>query len=143
LQPEIDDLSEKICKTANNGVYKTGFATNQIIYDEAVTSLFKTLDELDQRLESSEYLLGDEVTEVDLRLIPALLRCDVVYFTHFKCNWKRIIDYRNLHRYMLGMYSIPATKETFHLDHIKRHYYFSLERINSHRITPKGSQQIF
>ena len=143
LRREIDDLNEKIYQTVNNGVYKTGFATNQESYDEAVTSLFDTLDELDQRLTNSKYLLGDEITEVDLRLIPTLLRFDVVYFTHFKCNWKRIVDYKNLHRYMLDLYSVPAIKDTCQIDHIKRHYYFSHEGINPHRIIPKGPQKVF
>ena len=143
LRREIDDLNEKIYQTVNNGVYKTGFATNQESYDEAVTSLFDTLDELDQRLTNSKYLLGDEITEADLRLIPTLLRFDVVYFTHFKCNWKRIVDYKNLHRYMLDLYSVPAIKDTCHLDHMKRHYYFSHRGINPQRIIPKGPQKIF
>ena len=143
LRSEIDSLNETIYQTVNNGVYKTGFATNQESYNEAVTDLFATLDELDERLTVSKYLLGDEITEADLRLIPTLLRFDVVYFTHFKCNWKRIIDYRNLHRYMLDMYSIPAIKDTYRVDHIKRHYYHSHEINNPYGIIPKGPQKVF
>ena len=130
-------------KKAIADVYKTGFATNKESYDEAVTSLFDTLDELDQRLTDSKYLLGDEITEADLRLIPTVLRFDVVYFTHFKCNWKRIVDYKNLHRYMLDLYSVPAIKDTCQIDHIKRHYYFRHDGINPHRIIPKGPQNFF
>ena len=99
LRTQIDTLNEKIYHSVNNGVYKSGFAKTQQSYDEAVFSLFKTLDELEQLLENNRYLLGDKVTEADLRLIPTLLRFDIVYFTHFKCNLRQIKEYKNLSRY--------------------------------------------
>ena len=89
-------------------------------------------------LADSKFLTGDLFNEADLRLIPTLLRFDLVYVTHFKCNLKRIIDYPNLSRYVKNMLAIPAVKETFHPDHIKRHYYYSHDQINPYRIIPKG-----
>ena len=93
---------------------------------------------LEEILSKNKYLLGEDYTEVDLRLIPTLLRFDPVYFTHFKCNMKRIIDYKNLHKFMYNMLKIPAVKETYYIDHIKRHYYFSHQEINPYRIVPTG-----
>ena len=135
---EIDRFNDLIYDNINNGVYKTGFATTQESYDIAVSKLFDTLDELDAVLANSKFLTGDLFNEADLRLIPTLLRFDLVYVTHFKCNLKRIIDYPNLSRYVRDMLAIPAVKETFHPDHIKRHYYYSHAQINPYRIIPKG-----
>lgn len=135
---EIDRFNELIYDNINNGVYKTGFATTQESYDIAVSKLFGTLDEIDQVLANSKYLTGDLFNEADIRLIPTLLRFDLVYVTHFKCNIKRIRDYKNLSRYMKEMLAIPAVKETFHPDHIKQHYYYSHAQINPYRIIPKG-----
>jgi glutathionyl-hydroquinone reductase len=143
LREQIDHLNEKIYKTVNNGVYKTGFAITQQAYDEAVINLFRTLDELEELLETNIYLTGDLITEADLRLIPTLLRFDIVYVTHFKCNIKRIKDYKNLSRYTKELFEIPAIKETTNLDHIKRHYYYSHESINPYRIIPIGPDAIF
>lgn len=143
LRKEIDQLNEEIYETVNNGVYRTGFAKTQLAYDEAVTGLFETLDKLDELLEGQKFLTGDTITEADLRLIPTLLRFDIVYVTHFKCNIKRIRDYKNLSRYTKELYEIPAIKETTNLDHIKRHYYYSHETINPFRIIPKGPDEIF
>ena len=135
---QIDKINNQIYENINNGVYKSGFARTQEAYDIAVTKLFKTLDYLDEILCHSKYLINDELTEADLRLIPTLLRFDAVYVTHFKCNIKRIIDYPNLIRYVKDMLLIPAVKQTYKLDHIKRHYFFSHEQINPWRIIPKG-----
>ncbi len=135
---EIDGFNELIYQNINNGVYKTGFARTQESYDIAVRKLFDTLDELDQVLDNKKFLTGDSFNEADIRLIPTLLRFDLVYVTHFKCNLKRIIDYPNLSRYVKDMLKIPAVKETFHPDHIKRHYYYSHAQINPYRIIPKG-----
>jgi glutathionyl-hydroquinone reductase len=140
---EIDKLNDKIYDTVNNGVYKAGFAKTQETYDEAVISLFNTLDELDESLSKSRYLVGDEITEADLRLIPTLLRFDIVYFTHFKCNIRQIKAYKNLSRYTKELYEIPAIKESTNFDHIKRHYYYSHENINPFRIIPKGPYELF
>ena len=142
LQEEIDKLNDWIYNSVNNGVYKSGFAKTQESYDEAVTDLFKALDELDQRLAKSKYLIEDTLTEADLRLIPTLLRFDVAYVTHFKCNIKRIIDYKHLSRYVNDLMTIPAIKDSTKFDHIKRHYYFSHKEINPYRIVPAGPELI-
>jgi len=143
LHQKIDMLNETIYKNINNGVYQAGFATTQQSYDNAVTNLFKSLDELDKLLENNKYLIGETLTEADLRLIPTLLRFDIVYVTHFKCNIKRIKDYKNLSRYTKELYEIPAVFETTNLDHIKRHYYYSHVNINPFRIIPRGPNEIF
>lgn len=143
LREGIDELNNLIYPNVNNGVYLCGFAENQESYDRVVTDLFKVLNELDQRLETKRFLLGSQITETDLRLIPTLLRFDLVYFTHFKCNVKRIKDYKNLSRYTKELYELKAIKETTHFAHIKRHYYYSHEMINPRRIIPKGPAEIF
>ena len=142
LQEEIDKLNDWIYNSVNNGVYKSGFAKTQESYDEAVTDLFEALDKLDQRLAKSKYLIEDTLTEADLRLIPTLLRFDVAYVTHFKCNIKRIIDYKHLSRYVNDLMTIPAIKDSTKFDHIKRHYYFSHKEINPYRIVPAGPELI-
>jgi putative glutathione S-transferase len=139
---EIDQLNEMIYESVNNGVYRTGFAKTQQAYDEAVNSLFKTLDQLEDHLEGKRFLCGEDLTEADLRLIPTLLRFDIVYFTHFKCNVRRISDYKNLSRYTRDLYEIPGIQKTTNFDHIKRHYYYSHESINPYRIIPKGPEHI-
>ena len=123
-QTGIDALNEFIYESVNNGVYRCGFATTQLAYDRAIDALFSTLDELDNRLSNSDFLMGDQLTEADIRLIPTLLRFDIVYVTHFKCNVRRIID-SNLHRYVNQAMTIPAIQTTTVFDHIKRHYYYS------------------
>ena len=119
-----------IYHSVNNGVYKTGFAKNQQSYEVAATALFIALDDLEARLSKGQYLLGDRITEADLRLIPTLLRFDIVYFTHFKCNLRQIKEYPNLRRYTNALFSLEAIKTTTNFDHIKRHYYYSHEKIN-------------
>ena len=143
LQKEIDEWNEKIYEPVNNGVYKSGFAKTQKAYDKAVTALFDRLDEIDKHLEGKNFLVGDKLTEADIRLVVTLLRFDIVYVTHFKCNVKRIMDYKNLSRYTKALYEIPAIKNTCHLDHIKRHYYYSHPDINPFQIIPKGPHEIF
>jgi putative glutathione S-transferase len=101
------------------------------------------LDTIEAKLENKKYLLGDQLTEADLRLIPTLLRFDAVYVTHFKCNIKRIKDYKNLSRYTRNLYEIPAIKETTNIQHIKRHYYFSHKTINPYQIVAKGPDILF
>lgn len=143
LQAEIDQWNDLIYPTINNGVYRTGFAKTQEAYDEAVNELFETLDKIEAHLDGKNYLVGEVLTEADLRLIPTLLRFDIVYFTHFKCNKKRIKDYKNLSRYVNALYKIDAIKSTTNLEHIKRHYYYSHDSINPHRIVPAGPDEIF
>jgi putative glutathione S-transferase len=138
LREEIDKLNDLIYHNVNNGVYKSGFAVTQKAYDEAVTELFQTLDFLEEHLEGKDFLVGNQLTEADIRLIPTLLRFDIVYVTHFKCNIRRIRDYKNLSHYTKKLFEIPAVGQTTDFDHIKRHYYFSHEEINPYRILPKG-----
>lgn len=138
LQGEIDRLNARIYDTVNNGVYKSGFATTQAAYEEAVYALFSTLDELDSRLAKNRYLLGDEVTEADWRLFTTLLRFDAVYHGHFKCNLKRIKDYEHLSAYARELYQWPGVAETVNFKHIKSHYYRSHATINPTGIVPAG-----
>ncbi len=138
LRAEIDALNERIYDTVNNGVYKSGFATTQEAYEQAVTPLFDSLDWLDERLSSQRYLTGDRITEADWRLLTTLLRFDPVYVGHFKCNVRRISDYPNLSGYVRDLYQQPGVAATLRLDHIKSHYYGSHESINPTRIVPVG-----
>lgn len=138
LRKDIDKINDYIYDNVNNGVYKAGFATTQEAYDESVKALFEALDYLDDYLEGKEYLVGDQITEADIRLFVTLIRFDPVYFGHFKCNVKQIKDYKNLSTYTRRLYQIPEFKETIHFDHIKDHYYKSHESINPTRIVPIG-----
>ncbi len=137
----IEEVNARIYSTLNNGVYKSGFATSQAAYDEAVSELFETLDWLEERLSKSRYLMGDRITEADWRLVPTLFRFDSVYHLHFKCNRARIVDYPNLWAYTRELYQWATpdggrVADTVNLDHIVRHYHYSHESINPHRIIP-------
>ncbi|MEM8730506.1 MAG: glutathione S-transferase family protein [Pseudomonadota bacterium] len=132
----IEEVNTRVYHTFNNGVYKSGFAQSQTAYDDAVHALFDTLDWLEERLSTSRYLMGDHLTEADWRLLPTLLRFDLVYHLHFKCNRRRIIDYPNLWGYTRELYQRPGVAETTRLDHIVRHYHYSHESINPFRIIP-------
>lgn len=138
LQQEIDHWNTIIYDGINNGVYRTGFAKTQLAYDEAVTALFETLDLIEAHLEGKQYLVGERLTEADLRLIPTLLRFDLVYYVHFKTNIRMIRDYPNLFRYTKHLYNIEAISKNHQFNHIKRHYYYSHEALNPCRIVPKG-----
>ncbi|MCW4629321.1 MULTISPECIES: glutathione S-transferase family protein [Marinomonas] len=140
---EIDEINERIYNTVNNGVYKCGFATTQDAYEEALTPLFDTLDFLEIRLSDRLYLLGDEQTEADWRLFTTLIRFDAVYFGHFKCNIKRILDYPHLNAYLKRLYEVPNIASTVNLQHIKRHYYFSHTTINPTQLVPAGPATLF
>ena len=135
---EIDALNARIYDTVNNGVYKAGFATTQSAYEEAVAPLFETLDWLEERLAQSRFLCEDTFTEADIRLFTTLVRFDSVYHGHFKCNVRRLTDYRNLWAYTRDIYQIPGIAATVNLGHIKRHYYQSHKRINPTGIVPVG-----
>ncbi len=135
---EIDTLNARIYDTLNNGVYKAGFATTQSAYEEAVTPLFETLDWLDDILSQSRFLCDDTLTEADIRLFTTLVRFDAVYHGHFKCNVRRIVDYKNLWAYIRDIYQIPGIAQTVNFMHIKRHYYQSHKRINPTGIVPIG-----
>ncbi|WP_299722876.1 glutathione S-transferase family protein [uncultured Tateyamaria sp.] len=136
LRDAIAPVNDRIYDTLNNGVYKSGFATTQEAYDAAVHPLFDTLDWLDARLSDHRYLIGDRITEADWRLFTTLVRFDAVYHLHFKCNRKRLVDYSNLWGYTRELYQWPGVAETVNMHHIVRHYHYSHESINPHRIVP-------
>ena len=138
LREEIDALNDMIYPNVNNGVYRAGFATTQEAYDEAVSDVFKALDQLDERLADRRYLTGPRITEADWRLFTTLVRFDPVYVGHFKCNKRRIVDYPNLWGYLRDLYQQPGVADTVNIDNIKRHYYCSHEMINPTRIVPAG-----
>ena len=127
----------------NNGVYRAGFATAQEAYEEAFRGVFATLDELERRLARQRYLAGPRMTEADWRLFTTLIRFDAVYYSHFKCNMRRIRDYPNLSNYLRDLYQVPGIDETVSLDHIKRHYYHSQRKINPTGIWPLGPELDF
>jgi len=138
LLPAIDETLDAIYRPVNNGVYRAGFATSQEAYDEAVRELFAALDHWDGVLGRQRYLCGDTFTEADVAMFTTLVRFDVVYYAHFKCNVRRIADYANLSGYVRDIYQMPAVKKTCRLDQIKVHYYWSQTTVNPHRIVPLG-----
>jgi len=143
LRGEIDGLNARIYDTLNNGVYKSGFATTQAAYEEAVRPLFATLNMLEERLAARRYLCGDRLTEADWRLFTTLARFDAVYVSHFKCNLRRLVDYPNLWAYARELYQHPGIAATTDFTHIKRHYYQSHRNINPSGIVPVGPQLDF
>ena len=138
LRDDIAPVNDRIYDTLNNGVYKSGFASTQAAYDAAVGPLFDTLDWLDARLQGQRYLMGDQITEADWRLFTTLVRFDGVYHGHFKCNRKRLVDYPNLWAYTRELYQWPGVRETVNFRHVMRHYHYSHDSINPHRIVPIG-----
>ncbi|MCW1931102.1 glutathione S-transferase family protein [Pararhodobacter zhoushanensis] len=138
LREAIEPVNARIYDTFNNGVYKAGFATTQKAYDDAVGPLFETLGWLETRLSDRRFLMGDRVTEADWRLFTTLVRFDAVYHGHFKCNRRRIVDYPTLWDYTRALYQVPGVAQTVRLDHITRHYYYSHDTVNPHRIVPIG-----
>ncbi len=143
MRDAIAPVNDRIYDTFNNGVYRSGFATTQAAYEAAVGPLFDTLEWLELRLSESRYLMGDTLTEADWRLWTTLVRFDPVYHTHFKCNRNYLRDYPNLWGYTRELYQIPGIAATVNMDHIVRHYHFSHETINPHRIIPINPQLNF
>ena len=140
LVDEIDALEQEIYDDVNNGVYRAGFAATQDAYDDAVAALFARLDQLDERLATRRYLLGDRITEADWRLFTTLVRFDPVYVGHFKCNTRRIADYPHLGPYLRDLYQQPDIADTVRLDHIKRHYYTTHLQLNPSGVIPVGPE---
>jgi putative glutathione S-transferase len=138
IEAEHIKLSDFLYDNINNGVYRAGFATRQRAYEKSCQRLFDALDEMEKRLSKSRYLFGNRLVEADWRLFCTLIRFDVVYHGHFKCNLRRIIDYPALQGYLLDLYQHPGIAETVSIDHIKRHYYMTHEEINPTRIVPLG-----
>ena len=138
LRAEVDAVNARVYDTVNNGVYKAGFARRQDAYEEAVLALFASLDWLDERLSSRRWLCGDHMTEADIRLFTTLVRFDIVYVGHFKCNIRRIADYTHLSRLLDDMLAIAEIRDTVDAHHIKHHYYGSHPGINPFGIVPAG-----
>ncbi len=143
LRAEIDKINERVYPNINNGVYRSGFATSQAAYEEAFRNLFDTLDDMEQILSRQRYLAGPAITEADWRLFCTLIRFDVVYYAHFKCNWRHIYEYPNLSHYVRELYQVPGVAETVNLAQIKRHYYGSQRQVNPTGIVPVGPQLDF
>jgi putative glutathione S-transferase len=143
LRSEIDAVNDLIFPNVNNGVYRAGFAIKQEAYEEAFRDVFRTLDELERRLSRQRYLTGPRLTEADWRLFTTLIRFDAVYYSHFKCNLRRIGDYPNLSNYTRDLYQVPGIDETVSIDHIKRHYYMSQRKVNPTGIVPLGPELDF
>jgi glutathionyl-hydroquinone reductase len=138
MRHEIDAVNDLVYPNINNGVYRAGFATSQDAYEEAAYGIFETLDKLEKRLSQQRYLVAGQITEADWRLFTTLVRFDTVYYSHFKCNLRRIADYPNLWNYTRDLYQIPGIAETVSIDHIKRHYYGSQRQVNPTGIVPIG-----
>jgi len=143
LREEIDRVNAFVYENINNGVYRAGFATSQEAYEEAFRALFAALDDIEQRLARQRYLVGPEIAEADWRLFTTLVRFDAVYYGHFKCNLRRIIDYPNLSNYLRDLYQQPGIAGTVNMDHIKRHYYGSQRNVNPTGIVPLGPRLDF
>lgn len=140
MRDDIDALNDRIYPYLNNGVYKAGFAISQAAYDDAVRKVFDTLDWLEGILDKKQWLLGDRLTEADIRLFTTLIRFDLVYYSHFKCNIRRLVDYPNLRNYVRRFYALEGVSETVNVSHIKRHYYESHVSINPSGIVPIGPE---
>ena len=142
FRDQIDSINDTIYENINNGVYRSGFSKTQNSYEEAVKNLFTSLDMVNDILEGRDYLVGDILTEADIRLVPTLIRFDCVYYFHFKCNLKKISEYKNISRYLRNLFEEDAIKSTTNFEHIKRHYFYSHENINPFRIIPIGPQTL-
>src|SRR5690606_22970560 len=136
LRSEIDALNDYIYPRFNNGVYRAGFATTQAAYDEAYADVFEALDTLEKRLDGQDFLVGNVLTESDIRAFVTLVRFDAAYHGLFKTNLRRIADYPRLQDYMLRILNLPGVRETVDIDHIKRGYY-SIKTLNPSGIVPK------
>ena len=143
LRGDIDRINTRVYNDVNIGVYRAGFATVQDTYEEGARAVFAALDWIEDILSRQRYLVGVRLTEADWRLFTTLVRFDPVYYSHFKCNLQRIVDYPNLSNYMRELYQMPGVSETVNMDHIKRHYYMSMTAINPTRIVPLGPELDF
>lgn len=138
LRHAVDEINAFVYERINNGVYRAGFAVTQEAYEEAFDALFDALDRIEARLARQRYLVGSRMTEADWRFFTTLVRFDAVYYGHFKCNLRRIVDYPNLANYLRELYQVQGVAETVDIDQIKRHYYGSHKAINPTGIVPKG-----
>ncbi len=136
LRAQIEAVNDRVYRGFNNGVYRAGFATSQPAYDEAVAEVFDTMGWLEDHLSREPFLVGGRMTEADWRLFTTLVRFDAVYHLHFKCNRNRLVDFPNLWAYTRMLYQVPGVAGTVRIDHIVRHYHYSHDTINPHRILP-------
>ncbi len=143
LREEIGRVNARVYHAISNGVYKSGFATSETAYREAYNELFDALDWVEATLESQRYMAGNQLTEADWRLFTTLIRFDAVYYSHFKTNKQRLIDYPNISNYLRELYQVEGVKETVNMEHIKRHYFHSHRNINPTGIVPVGPKLDF
>ncbi len=137
FEMEIDELNDRLYANFNNAVYQAGFATTQKAYNEAVDRVFDSLDFLEQRLSTRRFLVGDQLTEADIRAFVTMIRFDIAYFGLFKTNLRQLRDYPNVSKYMWRIYKTPGVADTVNFDHIKQGYY-SIKALNPQGIVPKG-----
>ncbi|MGI8308481.1 glutathione S-transferase family protein [Saccharopolyspora hattusasensis] len=142
LRDEINAVNESVYANLNNGVYMAGFAPNQQAYEGAVRRVFAELDQLEARLTTRRYLVGDSITEADIRLWPTLVRFDAVYHGHFKCNLRKLIEYPALWSYARDLFQTPGFGDTIDFDHIRKHYYYVHSGINPTRIVAVGPKPV-
>jgi putative glutathione S-transferase len=138
LRGAIDETNAFVYDAINNGVYRCGFAKTQSAYEQSFRKLFAALDSLEQRLGRQRYLVGDRFTEADLRLFPTLVRFDAVYYSHFKCNLRRLADYHNLSNHTRDIYQMPGVADTVDIPRIKLGYYGGMRNLNPSGIIPLG-----
>jgi glutathionyl-hydroquinone reductase len=143
LRDAIDAINAFVYETINNGVYRCGFARSQHAYEASFHKLFAAFDDIEQRLSRQRYLVGGRFTEADLRLFPTLARFDAVYYSHFKCNLRRLADYHNLSDYMREIYQMPGVAETVDMPRIKLGYYGGMPNLNPSGIVPLGPELDF
>ena len=143
LIPEIDRINDLVYDGLNNAVYRAGFSTDQAAYEEAVVKVFETMDFLEDRLKSSRYLVGDQLTLADVRLFTTGIRFDLVYFGHFKCNLRQWCSYPNLWAWLRDLYQDRKIMDTVNFDVMKRGYYTAHKRINPSGIVPLGPKLDF
>lgn len=138
LRDEIDDINDYVYDHVNNGVYKAGFATEQQVYEKEAQNVDDALAKLNDRLEHQDYLVGDQLTEADIRLFTTLIRFEHVYFGHFKCNLHHLTEYPHLWEYTKRIYNYENLADTVNFNHIQTHYYKSHTMINPNQIIPAG-----
>src|SRR5215469_255846 len=143
LRGAIDEANAFVYDAINNGVYRCGFAQSQAAYEDSFRKLFAALDSLEERLGRQRYLVGGQFTEADLRLFPTLVRFDAVYYSHFKCNLRRLADYHNLSNYTRDIYQMPGVAETVDIRGIKLGYYGGMQHLNPSGIIPLGPELYF
>lgn len=138
LRDEIDEVNALVFKDVNNGVYRCGFSADQAAYEKAYDQLFDRLDWLTERLSTQRYLIGDSITEADVRLFPTLARFDAVYHGHFKANRSKLTEMPVLWAYARDLFQTPGFGDTIDFDQIKEHYYVVHKDVNPTQIVPKG-----